>query len=138
MEKIKKSNAVRVALLNKSDLPAAWGQEELPDIFDRVLPISCASGKGLAHLRALPEQCFVDGSLDYASDAVVTNARQFGTLHAALTSVDSALSALNSGMTQDIAGMDLEIALSHLGELDGREVTQEVVDTIFHRFCVGK
>ena len=48
------------------------------------------------------------------------------------------LGALTGGFTQDIAGMDLELALSALAEVDGRAVTGDVVDTIFHNFCVGK
>ena len=43
-----------------------------------------------------------------------------------------------SGMTQDIAGMDLELALSALSEVDARGVSADITDAIFHRFCVGK
>ena len=38
----------------------------------------------------------------------------------------------------DVCGMDLEIALSAIGELDGRTVSGEITDAIFHNFCVGK
>ena len=56
----------------------------------------------------------------------------------ALGYVSSALNALESGLTPDTAGLELESALTELSELDGRRVTEEIVDGIFHRFCVGK
>ena len=52
--------------------------------------------------------------------------------------ISDALKALEAGYSQDIAGLDMEQALTALGELDGREVSEGIVDSIFHRFCVGK
>ena len=70
--------------------------------------------------------------------AVITAARQRAELKQALESVDHALEALDAGLTQDMAGMDIEHAIARLAEIDGRSVTEEIVDDIFHRFCVGK
>lgn len=130
----------RIALLNKSDLPRVWTPEQvgLDTVFGTVLPISCASGEGIDTLRDTVEKRYVDGSLRYDTDAVLTNARQYAAAQLAEESVRRAVVALENGMTQDIAGMDLEEALAQLGALDGRQVTEEIVDTIFHRFCVGK
>ena len=55
-----------------------------------------------------------------------------------LVHIDAAIDALKKGFTQDIAGMELELALSELGGLDGRRVTEDVVHNIFGRFCIGK
>ena len=89
-------------------------------------------------MRDTVEKRYVDGSLRYDIDAVLTNARQYAAAQLAEESVRRAVAALENGMTQDIAGMDLEEALAQLGALGGRQVTEEIVDTIFHRFCVGK
>ena len=130
----------RIVLLNKSDLPRVWTPEQvgLDAVFGTVLSISCASGEGIDTLRDTVEKRYVDGSLRYDIDAVLTNARQYAAAQLAEESVRRAVAALENGMTQDIAGMDLEEALAQLGALDGRQVTEEIVDTIFHRFCVGK
>ena len=69
---------------------------------------------------------------------MITNARQFAAIDSALKNVEEALRSLNDGFTQDIAGSLLEIALSFLGECDGRKVSDDVVHSIFGRFCVGK
>ena len=81
---------------------------------------------------------FLEGQIDYNTEAVVANARQYAAVCAARDHVLRARDALADGFTQDIAGMDLELALSALAEVDGRAVTGDVVDTIFHNFCVGK
>ena len=52
--------------------------------------------------------------------------------------LSDAVSALKEGMTEDIAGTDMELALSALGQIDGRSVTEDIVHGIFSRFCVGK
>lgn len=81
---------------------------------------------------------FVSESIDYDTTPVISNARQNAALSAACEHIRSAECALASGFTQDVAGLDLELALGKLGELDGRAVTGEITDCIFSRFCVGK
>ena len=49
-----------------------------------------------------------------------------------------AIDALKVGIPQDAIASDVERALGALGEIDGREVNEEVVSNIFSRFCVGK
>ena len=55
-----------------------------------------------------------------------------------VAAVDRALEALEMGQTQDLAALDLEIAMERLGEIDGRSVREDIVSEIFSRFCVGK
>ena len=52
--------------------------------------------------------------------------------------MESALDAMNRGMTPDIVLTETEGAMSALGELSGRTVRQDVTERIFSRFCVGK
>lgn len=56
----------------------------------------------------------------------------------AQAAVDRAYNALHGGMTADVAGLELEAALSSLYELSGKTASEEVIDRIFSRFCVGK
>lgn len=65
------------------------------------------------------------------------NARQNAALIKAHSAISDALVSLES-FTQDVAATDIEIAMGALGEIDGRTVTQEIVDEIFSKFCVGK
>ena len=56
----------------------------------------------------------------------------------ALSAVAEARGALRIGMTPDVVLTDCEAALAALGELNGKQVRDDLVDTIFSRFCVGK
>ena len=56
----------------------------------------------------------------------------------AIDFIDAALSAYELGLMQDVASSDVERALGAIAELDGRAVSEEVVNDIFAKFCVGK
>ena len=69
---------------------------------------------------------------------MLSNLRQFNAVDLALSSVLDALSALGDSYTQDIAGMDIEKAVSSLALVDGKKVSEDIVNDIFSSFCVGK
>lgn len=127
-----------IALFNKTDLGHSFETSLLSGITDNILEISAKNGTGKYELIELIENLYIKGQLEYDSAAIVTNARQFASLGNALNHLDAALAALNAGFTQDVAGLELELALSELGEVDGRKVSDDIVSNIFHRFCVGK
>lgn len=124
--------AQTVALINKSDK----GKQYAYNLPFPQIAISSKEGTGFDGLKkALADMYESRGTV---TDEVIINARQHGAVCRALEGVDSALNALDSGFTQDVAGLDLENALKALGELDGRSVSEEIVSDIFSRFCVGK
>ncbi len=131
-------DAVKIAILNKNDLAAKFDASKLDSHgFSHTLELSAANGD-ISALTKLIENMYVTGEVDYNTRAVITNARQNASVTRALEYVRSAKAQLMSGLTSDMAGLELESALSELSELDGRKVTEEIVDSIFHRFCVGK
>lgn len=130
-----------IAVLNKSDLSYVLSDDELRKItesFEHTIKISTKTECGLQDLYKEIENIFIDGDIDYASEAVITNARQYSALKNARECISAAYEALLNSMTPDIAGLDLERAMIYLSELDGRQVTEDIVNDIFHRFCVGK
>ena len=100
--------------------------------------LSAATGAGKQALLDRITALYDDGKIDLRGDAVVSNSRQYADICTAVHHIDEALSSLAVGMTEDVAGTDLELALSALGSVDGRTVTEDVVNGIFSRFCVGK
>ena len=127
-----------VAVVNKSDAGLIADVSLLGVPFVKTLTVSAENGDGIDGLRETVESLFLEGQIDYSTEAVVSNARQYAAVCAAEEHAARAEQALRDGYTQDIAGMDLELALSALAEVDGRAVTGDVVDAIFHNFCVGK
>lgn len=123
-----------VAVLNKQDLPDVLTPSDLP--FPYVVPVSCKDATGLDLLAQafdmiFPEDVPCDGSL-------LTNARQANAILRAKRSVDTVLSSLRAGVTPDAVLVDLEAAMSALGEVTGRTMREDITNRIFERFCVGK
>ena len=122
--------------VNKSDLPRAVDIGCLADEFDNVVSLSARSGEGVSVL------CDAIGAMYPAGEGrpgeLLTNARQADAVSRALASVRSARSALRIGMTPDVVLTDAEAALEALGELNGKHIRDDLIQTIFSRFCVGK
>ena len=134
IERVIKSDAEVIAVVNKSDI----NSDASHSIPFRTVTVSALDGSGFDILKKQISDLYVDEKLNYDTTPVLTNARQFAAANEAKARLESALQALSSGFTQDIAGMDLELSLSALREIDGRNVSEEITDRIFSRFCVGK
>ena len=128
----------KIALLNKSDSVERLDLSSISGVFDNCIHVSARTGDGLDRLRALIDELFDAGRIDYERQAVLLNARQNAAATRAKASVESALEAIKAGLPLDTAGLDLEAALGALGELDARQVGEDVVNAVFSRFCVGK
>jgi len=68
----------------------------------------------------------------------VTNARHKEALERAGKHLLGAQESLRSGMPDDLVALDLTAALNALGEITGETVTEDLLETIFNRFCIGK
>ena len=125
-----------VVILNKTDLPCVVGENALRERFGHVVKVCARSGEGLPELTALIEGLYPMG--DIPRGELLTNARQAEAVGRALAAVTAAREALDFGMTPDAVLTDAEHALEALGELTGKSIREDLVATIFSRFCVGK
>ena len=126
-----------VPVINKSDLETAADTEYIAQQLGEPVIISAKSGDGADRLeQAIKKRCGIS-RLD-ASAGFLANERQRQCALSAQAAVDRAYNALACGMTADVAGLELEAALSSLYELSGKTASEEVIDRIFSRFCVGK
>ena len=136
--KIKDAGVSAIALLNKTDRESAWDTSALGEYFENIIKISARSGDGFEELSELIDRLFIDGEISLGSDAVVTGARQYAALCAAAEALSSSLEDLRADIPLDLCCVTVEAALSSLGEVDGRELGEEIVSEIFSHFCVGK
>ena len=126
-----------VAVMNKTDLPARIEYDEIEKCFDHVVRISAKKAEGTDVLIKVIKDICSCNELD-SDGALIYNERQRGLAAKALDSVREALNALNAGLTYDAVTISIEEAADDLCELTGEKVTDEVVDRVFHTFCVGK
>ena len=126
-----------VAVVNKTDLPAALDEAYLRQHFAHLVFLSAKTGEGFEDLKRETEQLLGTAGLDPAAGILFTE-RQRGDVQQALAALEEARAALAMGMTLDAVTVSLEGALSALFELTGERVSDAVVDSVFERFCVGK
>ena len=126
-----------IAVLNKSDLPSELDVCTIRKYFEHVISVSARTGEGLKELYDLiPKVVGMDGM--QFDGTVITNARQAAALVRAAERCEEAFVAAQLGMTPDAVVMDAEGAIAALGEITGQAVRDDIVATIFDKFCVGK
>ncbi|MCL2814402.1 MAG: tRNA uridine-5-carboxymethylaminomethyl(34) synthesis GTPase MnmE [Oscillospiraceae bacterium] len=84
------------------------------------------------------EDIYKPGSYGLDSGEILTEERQYAEICAACENLASAVSALESGFTPDVAGFDLELAAKNLDRCDSKDISADIADRIFRNFCVGK
>lgn len=138
MEYLKGLNGVKVAIVNKSDLGANAEMSALLKDLSHTCTLSAGSGEGFDSLSALIEKIYIDEHLDTGNDAIISNARQNASVISAIEALNLAIDAIENELPLEICCAEVENALSALGELDGRTVSEDIVSRIFANFCVGK
>lgn len=102
----------------------------------KFLGISALTGDNVDELK---HRIYEAGVGDEMEDVTITNARHYEALGRGLEDIVRVIDGLNSGVETDLVAEDLRGCLFHLGEICGDEVTaDEVLGTIFERFCIGK
>lgn len=127
-----------VIVLNKSDLPKRISETRVRVLAGSrpVVPVSALKGRGLSKLRDRLGAVFAPEA--GREDEIVLHARQRDGLQAILESLRRARVLLEKGHSEEIYAEEIRTALHHIGELTGEVRTEEVLEDIFGRFCVGK
>lgn len=135
MEEIQGLRAI--AIMNKTDLPSVGDREKIKGAFTHIAYISAATGQGLGELEEQIAQ--VLGTKEFnPADGILTTERQRADVCRAKEALEEAAAALSLGLTLDAVTVCVEDALTALYALTGQHVSDEVVDEVFSKFCVGK
>ena len=123
-------------LLNKADKP----QRFVPQTTARIhkqLSLCAKSGNGVSLLRDALHSDFTQ-HIPRDQQHMLCNARQIACLQESHAAIEAVLNTLDAGFECDALSYDMKTALMKLGEASGDAVTEEILDGIFARFCVGK
>ncbi len=126
-----------IAVINKTDLENELDINKIKSKIDNIVYISAANGEGREEIAAAVEKIAGTTKLN-PSEGILSNERQRSNVAGALRSVKEAREALSFGMTYDAVTVSLEDAVSELSEMTGEKTSDEVLDRVFHNFCVGK
>jgi tRNA modification GTPase len=121
-----------IRLWTKTDL----GARACPPGF---LPVSAQEGQGLAELaRTMAERILAGPGLSGEEAPVIDSLRQKELLERTLLAWRAFRRGLEERLPLDLAAVDLKEALDALGEITGEVTSQDILNAIFSRFCVGK
>lgn len=129
----------RVVVVNKRDLEAAWSEEALEEEAGRVVRTSARTGEGLTELREAIAERLV-GEVAWEPPPV-TNARHVALLEEARGAMARAARTARAGGrtgSEEFVLADLREARAALEGITGERTTEELLDEIFSRFCIGK
>lgn len=126
-----------IAIINKTDLEQNIDIDYIQSKINKIIYITAVTGEGKEEIVKAVEEIAGTANLN-PSEGILSNERQRVAVSNALSSVREAKSALEMGMTFDAVTVSLEDAISELLELTGEKTSDEVIDRVFHNFCVGK
>jgi tRNA modification GTPase len=127
-----------IAVLNKTDLSPNLQDEIVREKgIKHVRRVSALTGLGMSELKAVLYELF-ETEGHPSSDVVITSVRQKALLEEAEAAVTRAGATIISGSPIEIAALELRAALACLSDIAGETCTDDVLDEIFSRFCIGK
>ena len=128
-----------VILLNKSDLETVIDEAEIRRHTDSpVVVISAKMNEGRELIERQIREMFFSGRLRFNEETMLTNVRHKEASEEALESLRLVRGAIADGMPEDLYTVDLMDAYSALGRIIGAETEEDLIDTIFAEFCMGK
>ncbi|MEP1093534.1 MAG: tRNA uridine-5-carboxymethylaminomethyl(34) synthesis GTPase MnmE [Cyclobacteriaceae bacterium] len=131
---LKDSEVPFLIIGNKSDSGKTELVELLTDENDAIL----ISAKEKHNLEELKERLKQFITLPSQSDVVVTNARHLQSLQQTDEALNRVAEGINHQMSNDLVAQDIRSALFYLGEITGEVTTDDLLENIFSKFCIGK
>ncbi len=129
-----------LVIVNKTDIRRDIDISDMEKYVEKedVIETSLLHGRGLDKLEARIEELVYSGLAAGQEELLVTNIRHKNALEKARRSVEGVLKALDAHLPTDCMAIDLKEAYDSLGEITGETVSEDLIDQIFSRFCIGK
>ena len=133
-------NKKSIILLNKSDLNAKINENDsrFTDITDNIIKISALNKTGIDLLYEKISNLFNLNEINLDNDILITNIRHKNIISKSLDNVKKSKEALEMNLPIDIITIYIKNILEDLGEITGEVVTEDIINEIFSKFCLGK
>ena len=137
LNEIKNKNAI--ILLNKKDLKQDKIKiEQFKKYSDDILNVSIKNNDGIEELYNKMTDMFSTNEIQVENTSIITNIRHKEAIKKSKECVYKALEAIKNGMTIDIVTIYLKEAIESLNAITGENVTEDIINDIFSKFCLGK
>ncbi len=128
-----------IVLLNKSDLSSKVSESEIEQkTGKKVIRVSAKEETGFDLMKNEIQEMFFNGKLQFNDEVYITNVRQKAALQDALDSLNQVLQSIEANMPEDFYSIDLMNSYEVLGSIIGESVDEDLINTIFKEFCMGK
>lgn len=129
-----------ILLLNKIDIVDEDKITEIENKLEdkKIIRMSIKDEIGLDKLADAVVELFVKGEVNLNNEVLITNIRHKNLIDKSIESIDYAINAYESGMPLDMITIDIVNSAQYLGEITGESVSEDVMNEIFSRFCLGK
>ena len=133
-------NKKTIVLLNKMDLESQIELEKIEQFVNSedIIKISALKNQGIEELQDKIEAMVYHGSVKNSSDLMITNSRHKDALFKAYESINDAINAIEQRMPYDFIEVDFKNIWDYLGYINGDTIREDLLDTIFANFCIGK
>ena len=129
-----------IILLNKIDVidKKLENVEELKNTGKKIIKISAKNRNGIDELYEEIERMFNIKELDLDSGNVITNIRHKNQIAKAMENLENAINSIQLNLPIDIISINIRQILDDLGKITGENVTEDIINEIFSKFCLGK
>ena len=134
------SGKAAVLVANKADLPAAVSAEDLAALLGKaqVVSTSIPRREGLEAVQEAILAAALSGRATQSDELLVSNPRHKAILMRVESRLRDAIASVAADLPADCTAWDVRSAVDALGEITGESASEELLDTIFSRFCIGK
>ena len=133
-------NKKSIIILNKCDLEGKIDEKniKLKEACDCIIKISALKNIGIDTLYEKISELFNFNQINLDNVILITNVRQKDFINKAIENAKKAKETINKNMTSDIVAIFIKDILENLGSITGEFVTEDIINEIFSKFCLGK
>jgi len=132
-------NRKAIILLNKTDLNMVIDQKNIETLTGKdIIQISAKENIGIDKLEKWITDMYFQGKIDLNNEIYITNIRHKEAIMESKNSLLMVKQSIEDGMPEDFFSIDMMNAYKVLGEILGEAVDEDLVNTIFCKFCMGK
>jgi tRNA modification GTPase len=129
-----------ILVLNKIDLPSKINLKELKTQFKnkKFIQISALKMQGLEKLEAAILEMVWQGEIAAANQILVSNVRHIDLFRKTYASVEKSISIIKDRLSLEFVAEYVKEALDYLGQITGKNTSEDLLEKIFREFCIGK
>ena len=133
-------NKKSIIVINKTDLPSVINEDSnfFSGFKDNIIKLSVIENKGIDELYNKISNLFNLNEINIDNEVLITNLRQKDLISNAIKNVQEAKKTIDNKMPIDIISIYIKNILEYLNTITGENATEDIIDEIFSKFCLGK